>query len=187
MLFAQILATAIFLMMFFLVITEVVERQWVTLGCGLLTLLLVFGLGLHSWEAVMKTLNVRSIFTLGFWIASAGEGESSSGINWATIIFIAGMMVMVEGMARVGFFRWLCMLLAKTVPIIKKKLFYSPRGVLIDYNDKELLEEFTKEIKKFLKEKNGFLLKIDPYVEYQERDNDGKVVENGYNNKFTCK
>ncbi len=115
MLFAQILATAIFLMMFFLVITEVVERQWVTLGCGLLTLLLVFGLGLHSWEAVMKTLNVRSIFTLGFWIASAGEGESSSGINWATIIFIAGMMVMVEGMARVGFFRWLCMLLAKSV------------------------------------------------------------------------
>ena len=75
------------------------------------------------------------------------------------------------------------MLLAKTVPIIKKKLFYSPRGVLIDYNDKELLEKFTKEIKKFLKEKNGFLLKIDPYVEYQERDNDGKVVENGYNNK----
>ncbi len=115
MLLAQILATSIFLMMFFLVITEVVERQWVTLGCGLLTLVLVFGLGLHSWEAVMKTLNVKSIFTLGFWIATGEHSESSSGINWATIIFIAGMMVMVEGMARVGFFRWLCMLLAKTV------------------------------------------------------------------------
>ena len=115
MLLAQILATAIFLMMFFLVITEVVERQWVTLGCAVLTLALVFGIGLHSWDAVMKTLNVKNIFTLGFWYAGAEASESSSGINWATIIFIGGMMVMVEGMARVGFFRWLCMLLAKTV------------------------------------------------------------------------
>ena len=41
--------------------------------------------------------------------------ESTSGVNWATIIFIAGMMVMVEGMARVGFFRCYVMLLAKMV------------------------------------------------------------------------
>ena len=60
MLFAQILATIIFLVMFFMVITEIIERQWVTLGCALLTLLLVFGLGLHSWEAVMKTLNIKN-------------------------------------------------------------------------------------------------------------------------------
>lgn len=38
-----------------------------------------------------------------------------SGINWQTIIFIAGMMIMVEGMAKVGFFRWLCMEIAKMV------------------------------------------------------------------------
>lgn len=115
MLLAQILATAIFLVMFFLIITEVVERQWVTLGCALLTLVLVFGLGLHSWEAVSKTLSLQSFFSPSFWYAAAGEGETSSGVNWATILFIAGMMVMVEGMARVGFFRWLCMLLAKVV------------------------------------------------------------------------
>ena len=30
-------------------------------------------------------------------------------------MFVAGMMIMVEGMARVGFFRWLCMRLAKMV------------------------------------------------------------------------
>ncbi len=70
---------------------------------------------MHSWEACMKTLNVRSIFTLDFWYSAGESSESSSGINWATIIFIAGMMVMVEGMARVGFFRWLCMCLAKAV------------------------------------------------------------------------
>ena len=111
---AQILAVSIFCVMFVMIILEIFERQWITLVCGALTLLLVFGLGMHSWEAVMETLNVKSIFTVGFWYAKEAE-ESSSGINWATIIFIAGMMIMVEGMARVGFFRWLCMLLAKAV------------------------------------------------------------------------
>ena len=75
------------------------------------------------------------------------------------------------------------MILAKTIPIIKKKMFYSPRGFLIDYNDKKLLEEFTKEIKKYIKKEKGIFVKIDPNVEYQEHDNNGKVVENGYNNK----
>ena len=75
------------------------------------------------------------------------------------------------------------MILAKSLPIIKKKMFYSPRGFLIDYNDKKLLEEFTKEIKKYIKKEKGIFVKIDPNVEYQEHDNDGKIVENGYNNK----
>ena len=115
MLLAQILAVIIFVTMFILIITEIFERQWITLVCGILTLGLVFVLGLHSWDGILKTLNVRQIFTLGFWYAKGAAEESSSGINWATIIFIAGMMVMVEGMARVGFFRWLCMRLAKMV------------------------------------------------------------------------
>ncbi len=112
---AQIFAVIIFVAMFILIITEIFERHWTTLVCGLLTLIFVFGVGMHSWEACMKTLNVRNIFTLGFWYSAGESSESSSGINWATIIFITGMMVMVEGMARVGFFRWLCMCLAKAV------------------------------------------------------------------------
>ena len=75
------------------------------------------------------------------------------------------------------------LLLAKSVPIIKKKMFYSPRGFLIDYNNFDLLKEFTQEIKKYVKDNGGIFIKIDPYVEYQERDNDGNIVEDGYNNK----
>lgn len=60
-------------------------------------------------------MNIQSIFTKSFWYAKVGAEESSMGINWATIIFIAGMMIMVEGMAKAGFFRWLCMRLAKMV------------------------------------------------------------------------
>lgn len=63
----------------------------------------------------MRTLNLQSFFTTGFWYAAGESSEASSGINWQTIIFIAGMMIMVEGMAKVGFFRWLCMEIAKMV------------------------------------------------------------------------
>ena len=112
---AQVLAIIIFLAMFLLIILEIWERQWITLACGLLTLLLVFGLGMHSMGAIMRSLNLQSFFTTGFWYAAGESSEASSGINWQTIIFIAGMMIMVEGMAKVGFFRWLCMEIAKMV------------------------------------------------------------------------
>lgn len=101
--------------MFALIITEKFERHLVTLACGAATLLIVFGLCMHSMDAVIETLNVHNIFTLEFWYESGSSSESSSGINWATILFIIGMMVMVEGMAKAGFFRWLCMTIAKLV------------------------------------------------------------------------
>ncbi len=112
---AQILALIIFVAMFVLVVMDKIERHIVTLICGVLTFIFVFGVGLHSLDAVVETLNVKGIFTLDFWYAAGESSESTSGINWATIIFLAGMMIMVEGMAKAGFFRWLCMRLAKLV------------------------------------------------------------------------
>lgn len=112
---AQICAVIIFVVMFALIIMDKIPRQWVTLGCGLATIVIVFGICMKSPSAIMETLNIKSIFTPEFWHVSSQGGESSSGINWATIIFIAGMMVMVEGMAKAGFFRWLCLTIAKAV------------------------------------------------------------------------
>lgn len=71
------------------------------------------------------------------------------------------------------------LLLAKNTPI-KKKIFYAPRGFLIDYENKELLSFFTIKVKDFIKSKQGFFLKMDPYVSYQQRDVNGSIVENGY-------
>lgn len=112
---AQILAVLIFVIMFVLIVSDRIEREFVSLGCGALTLILVFGVCMRSKNAIIETLNIQSIFTKSFWYAKAGAEESAVGINWATIIFIAGMMIMVEGMAKAGFFRWLCMRLAKMV------------------------------------------------------------------------
>ena len=115
MLAAQITAIVIFVAMFLMIISEKIERHWVTLGGALLTMICVFGLAMRSKEALLEVLNIRSVFTKEFWYAAGEASESTSGINWATILFIAGMMVMVEGMARTGFFRWLCMCIAKAV------------------------------------------------------------------------
>lgn len=112
---AQILAATIFIVMFLLIITEKLERHVITLISGLLTFILVFGVAMHSMSAVVETLNLKEITTLGFWYRSGEASEASGGINWATILFITGMMIMVEGMGHAGFFRWLCMKIAKMV------------------------------------------------------------------------
>jgi len=112
---SQIFAIVIFVLMFALIIMDKIPRHWVTLGCGLATIIIVFAICMRSPNAIIETLNIKSIFTTEFWHTSGKGSESSSGINWATIIFIAGMMVMVEGMAKAGFFRWLCLTIAKAV------------------------------------------------------------------------
>lgn len=112
---AQILAAVIFVVMFILIVSEKIERHIVSAGCGILMLVLVFGVCMQSMEAVLETLSFQSFFTVNFWYQAADAAETSTGINWATIIFIAGMMLMVEGMGHAGFFRWICLGIAKAV------------------------------------------------------------------------
>lgn len=122
---AQIFAVVIFITMFVFIVTEIVERHIVLLISALLTMIFVFGIGMQSMEAIWETLNISSIFSPGFWYAGAASHGSAAGINWETIVFIFGMMVMVEGMAHVGFFRWLCMRIAKMVKYKIVPIFFT--------------------------------------------------------------
>lgn len=120
MIIAQIFAVLIFFGMFVMIILDKIERHYVALGSALLMLVLTFGLCLQDGAAILRTLAFGDFFKRDFWYQV--EESESAGINWATILFIAGMMLMVEGMARSGFFRWLCMKIAflvkcRTVPI----------------------------------------------------------------------
>lgn len=74
------------------------------------------------------------------------------------------------------------LLLSKQLPIIKKNMFYAPRGFLIDYKDYDLLKTFTTEIKAYAKKEKGIFIKLDPFVEYKEHDNNGNLVEQGLDN-----
>ncbi|MDD5887794.1 MAG: SLC13 family permease [Oscillospiraceae bacterium] len=110
---ARIIALVIFLAMFGVLVTGKVERQWVTLTCGGLDLLLVFGLCCHSGTGIWKALNLKSIIEPNFWYGTSAE--ESFGISWSTILFIFGVWVMVEALSRSGFFKWVCLALAKAV------------------------------------------------------------------------
>ena len=121
--FTQIMAIAIFVAMFALIITEVIERHQATILAALAMIMIVFLLCMHSTGTVWKILSVSDLVHGSFWLA-AGEGATSNGgINWATIIFLLGMMIMVEAMGRSGFFRFICLALAKAVRYKPVRLF----------------------------------------------------------------
>ncbi len=80
-------------------------------------------------------------------------------------------------------------LIAATMLLSKKRHFnkyefYAIRGPLLDYHNEEILTYFMEELKKYVKEHNGYVLRIDPYLMYKERDGSGNLVPNGINNEF---
>ena len=69
------------------------------------------------------------------------------------------------------------LLLKKNLPM-NYCYFYAPRGFVIDFKDKELLNTFTNEIVKFAKEKKGIFVKIDPDLIKESTNYLGEVKEN---------
>lgn len=76
-----------------------------------------------------------------------------------------------------------CMLTA--VPVMKIfKYFYSNRGPVIDYENKELVHFFFNELSKYLKQQRCLYVRIDPYLPYQYRNHDGDITGNAGNDWF---
>lgn len=69
------------------------------------------------------------------------------------------------------------------LPLMKVfKYCYVARGFLANYKDKDKLVKFTSSLKQYLKKKNVVYLETDPEIDLVQRDKDGNVVENGFNN-----
>lgn len=64
------------------------------------------------------------------------------------------------------------------------RYYYAQRGFLVDYRDEELLKFFVSKIKAFAKKNKALYLKVDPYIIYKERDNEGALVEGGEDNSY---
>lgn len=80
-------------------------------------------------------------------------------------------------------------LLAAAMLIYKKRKlgvfeYYSPRGLLLDYSNFELLNFYIENLKKYIRKNKGYVLRIDPYIINRERDIDGNIVENGIDNTY---
>lgn len=68
-------------------------------------------------------------------------------------------------------------LILKRNLFFNKKLFYIPRGFVIDYGDEKLLSLFVNEIKKYAKNNNAIDIKIDPFICFNE-DNIQNIKKN---------
>ena len=62
-----------------------------------------------------------------------------------------------------------------------KKRFYASRGLLVDYENIELLTFFTNNLKKYIKDNNGMSLTIDPNVIYRIRNTNGEIINDDKN------
>ena len=60
---------------------------------------------------------------------------------------------------------------------LNKKLFYIPRGFVIDYKDKKLLESFTEDLRDYAKKNGGIDIEIDPFICFSE-DNIQNIRKN---------
>jgi len=110
----QIAALAIFVGVFISLTTGKVHRFIPALIGAALTLLVVF-LGIErNPQAAVGALNLAELGRPTFWVGSY-QPAIPYGVNWQTILFIGGMMVLVEGLRAVGFFRWLCLNTAQMV------------------------------------------------------------------------
>lgn len=105
---AKVIAIILFISMFVIMIVGKIDRHKITLFTGAIMVILVQGIIMQSWKSILDIIAIKDLVLPGFWYSKAGPSGGELGINWATIIFIAGMMLMVEAMGESGFFRWLC-------------------------------------------------------------------------------
>ena len=111
---SQILAIVIFAAMFIVIVSGKIHRYIPAIIGAALVVIIVFLAVMKNPPAILSVLNLGQLGEFGFWIPGQQHIESH-GVNWQTIIFIGGMMTMVEGLGAVGFFRWLCLYVAKMV------------------------------------------------------------------------
>ncbi len=103
--------------------------------------------------------------------------------EWAEYKRKDGWHTYFIGLDQNGKLKAAALLLSKEIPIIKKRAFYAPYGIIANYKDLELLRSFTKNIKEYLDEKKALFLKINPYLSLKELDNNGNYIQGGYDNE----
>ena len=61
-----------------------------------------------------------------------------------------------------------------------KSTYYCPGGPLLDYEDAALVDFFFKNLRRYARSHNGWLLHIEPYYELRERDRSGEALKGGF-------
>ena len=88
--------------------------------------------------------------------------------EWAEVKRHEGWHTYFLGLEDKGKIEAATIILSRELPIIKKRIFYSPRGYIINYKGIEIMKTFTENIKKFVEDKNAIFIRIDPYLPFKK-------------------
>ena len=102
--------------------------------------------------------------------------------NWANLKEITGWKALYLGYYEKDVLLSAGLFLLKKMPFLNAFLAYCPRGYLTNYLDFKVLNNFNQELIAYLKERKVFELIIDPYLPLNNRDIDGNITENSFDN-----
>lgn len=71
-------------------------------------------------------------------------------------------------------------LLERKIPLINKKIFYAPRGPVLDYSNRQLFDFLLEEVRKVARQRGAFVLKIDPDISSSDKSLDAYLREKGF-------
>lgn len=129
----------------------------------------LINLGRKEYEKFVKTDPYKSHF-----LQSYDWGELSKGERGLTPYYL--------GLNDNGKIVGATLLLKKSLPLGLCYL-YAPRGYVINFSEKKILDKFTEEIVKFAKRKKAIYVKIDPDIIWKKEDYKGEVTEVESKNK----
>ena len=75
----------------------------------------------------------------------------------------------------------ICLILLRKTPF-GFSYGYAPRGFILDYNNKDIIKEFTTYLKEYMKNNKIIYIKFDPDIKYQDIDENGNKIDGGENN-----
>lgn len=107
----------------------------------------------------------------GHILQSYEWGEVKAGTGWVPL-----RLVVEERDAIVA----AVSLLERKVPLLNKKIFYAPRGPVLDYSNRKLFDYLLDEIRKVAQKRGAFVFKIDPDVPSSEKALTSYLFEKGF-------
>lgn len=73
------------------------------------------------------------------------------------------------------------LLLYRTIPFLKSKICYAPRGYIIDYKNWDLVKEFTEQLKAYCLKKNVCYIMVDPDIHLRVYNANDELIEENLN------
>jgi lipid II:glycine glycyltransferase (peptidoglycan interpeptide bridge formation enzyme) len=114
----------------------------------------------EQWSAFVSSHPLGTVLQTNEW------GDLKSNFGWKKHLLVLTAKEMGQGQDEqivAG-----AMLLSKPLPLVGKRIFYAPRGPLIDFNNSEQILAFMVKIRELLKKEKGIALKIDPEISEEQ-------------------